>query len=272
VWRSVAIVVAFLAAGVALYIFFIRTALGQNLDASSFAAVVELRKITGPWADGLRLGIPEAAGVLLLVLLIIALVHRRLRGAFAAVALSVITLALSEGLKDVVVVRPFLGDFGYAENTFPSGHTAVTVSVLIGCYWLLPDRLRRPIVLVPLVILGAAGALFQVVAYAHRPSDVFGGALLVGAIAACFLGEGGGLGVAWRWIYWSLVVVSAAAGALCLIDWQLSDYATAPQPIGTTGILLCAAACVGAAMIVGAERTMTRRPVAPARSMAIVSR
>ncbi|NTV40257.1 MAG: hypothetical protein HGA51_09960, partial [Demequinaceae bacterium] len=173
--------------------------------------------------------------------------------ATAAAAITALSLIASALLKSLLE-RPLIGDFGYATNTFPSSRAAVTVAALIGSYWLLPDRLRRPVFIAPLLLLGSLTCLFQVVSYAHRTADVFGGALLAGLIAAIFAGPANALRPGWRRGLWAFVAVAALAGGLCLAKWEASGYATSQQTVATVGILLASAACVAAALAVGAER------------------
>lgn len=253
-WRPVVLSLSFLAASLAVYLLLIRTETGQHFDASTFGAVIWVREAIGPWSEILRDALTVVAGGILLLLLIIALVKQRLQDATAAAAVAALSLIVSTVLKSVID-RPFLGEFGYLVNTFPSSRAAATVGALIGVYWLLRGRFRQPVLLL-LLALGASAGLFQVVSYAHRLSDALGGALLAGLIAALFVGRGGGLSVAWRWVLWSLTVVMAVVGALCLSTWEGSGYETSQQVTGTVGILLAVAACVMAGLIVGAERPM----------------
>ena len=245
------------AAGVAVEIFFVQSASGQRLDASTFGAVVPLRALVGVWADRLRLVLPGLAAAVALVALVAAVVRGRWRSTIAPVALVLLTLAISTGLKDLIVVRPNLGDFGYPQNTFPSGHTAVTVAALVAFYWLLPRP--QPLVTIPLTILGSGAALFQVVSYAHRVSDVIAGALLVGVLASLFVGPAGAMRARWRWLFWIAVVLTAAGGALCLMAWESSGYDSIRQWTATAGIALTAGAGVGAAVTASAERPARSR-------------
>jgi hypothetical protein len=237
---------------------FILTEAGQRLDASSFGAVVGLRASIGELSGWLRGALTAICGVILLVMLIGALMRQRLRDATAAAAVTALSLIVSALLK-AVLERPFLGEFGYATNTFPSSRAAVSVAALIGSYWLLPDRFRRPVLMVPLLLLGSVTGLFQVVSYAHRTADVLGGVLLAGLVAALFTGAGGALQPGWRWGLWILVAVAAFSGSLCLWSWETSGYATSQQIVGTLGILLTSTASVTAALAVGAERPIGRR-------------
>lgn len=256
---SALISLAFLVLATGTYLFFVRTSLGQRLDASSFGAVTWLRAPLGSMAGPVRVGLLVIAAILFAVLAIRALLARRLRIVIVAVVICLITLVLASLLKDVVLTRPYLGDFGYRYNTFPSGHEAVTTAALVGSFLMIPAMQRRAVVLLPLLILGSASGLAQVVAYAHRPSDVFAGALLAGAVAAWFPGRSGSIGVRWLSGLWIYALLAAAAGALALASWQASGYATALQVAASVGIGLCASACVCAALIVGTRRRMSSR-------------
>ncbi|MBW4031758.1 MAG: phosphatase PAP2 family protein [Acidobacteria bacterium] len=255
--RTALIALGLAAIGIVIEIAFLRTAWGQRLDASTFGAVVPLREMLGVWADRSRLVLPALAAALASIALIFALVRGRWRSTIAPVVLVVLTLVICTVLKDFVVVRPYFGDFGYPQNTFPSGHTAVTVAALVALYWLLP----RPHLLatVPLILLGSATALFQVASYAHRLSDVIGGALLVGLLAVFFVGPIGTLRASRRWLLWTAVLATAVVGALCLMSWEASGYNPSQQWTATAGIALTAGAGVSAALAVAAERPTRQR-------------
>lgn len=253
--RPILLAAAFVAAGIAVEAFFIRTAAGQELDASTFAAVVDLRNALGAWPDRLRLLLPAASAVLVLIGIVLSLARRRWRGVIPAVLLPLIALILSTALKDLLV-RPDLGDNGYRENTFPSGHSAVTIACLIAFLWLIPRG--RAAVAIPLALLATAAAGVQVVSYAHRLSDVVGGALLAGAIAACFLQRVGGLRAAGRGVLWGVAAIAGAAGV-----WQLASWAATGQQLpGVLGIVLLSGASATAAIAVGAERAPSSAPSA----------
>jgi membrane-associated phospholipid phosphatase len=254
VWlRPILVAAAFTAAGVATWMFFIGTVEGQEVDASTFAAVGDLRDALGGWPDRLRLLLPISSAALLGIAIVVALARRRWRAVIPAVVLPLLALGLSTALKDLLA-RPALGDHGYPENTFPSGHSAVTIACLIAFLWLVPRG--RTVIAIPLALLatGAAGA--QVVSYAHRLSDVIGGALLAGAIAACFLQRVGGMRALGRVLLWAIAAVAGSVGA-----WQLGQWmATGEQLTGVLGIILLSGAAATAALVVGAERA----PSAPA--------
>jgi membrane-associated phospholipid phosphatase len=253
--RALLVASLFLAAVVGVYVFFVRTALGQQLDASSFGAITVIRSPLGSLPNHIRVILLGICGALVVILIVIALAQRRIRDVAVAVAICVVTIALSLALKDVLLSRPYLGNFGYDYNTFPSDHEAISTAALNASYLLLPGRSRRPIALVLLIILGAASGLFQVAAYAHRPSDVMAGALLAGGVSALFLGRGSGIGLrrSWRWGLWSVSAAAAILAAVFFVIWQDSGYTAGQQGTGTLAVALAALATVMASLTVGAE-------------------
>jgi membrane-associated phospholipid phosphatase len=255
--RTIISAAMLLGLGIAVEVFFLTTERGQRFYSSTFGAVVALRELVGVWADRLRVVLPGLAAISALVVLVIAVARGRWRAAIAPAALVLLTLVMSTALKDFVVSRPYLGDFGYAENTFPSGHTAVTVAVLVAFFWLLP-RLH-PLVAIPLTGFSSTAALFQVASYAHRLSDVIGGALLVAMIAVFLIGPVGALSARLRWGFWIGVVLAAVIGALCLMSWESSGYAYSQQWTATAGIALTAGASAGVAFTIAAERPIGAR-------------
>lgn len=251
--RATLIALVYLLAAGAVYVIFVRTAFGQRLDGSSFAAVTDIRSAIGPWAGRIRVALLVLSGLLVAVLLVLALVRRRFRDAIVAVAICVITIALSLTLKDLVLTRPALGQFGYSYNTFPSDHEAITTAALIASYLLLPGRVRQPLALLGLVVVGAASGLIQVVTYAHRPSDVLAGALLAGAVSAAFLVRRGSLGKAARWAIWLVAGLAAVVATFCFLFWHSSGYSPDAHWIGVLAVLFGSTSTVAAALAIGAE-------------------
>ncbi len=108
--------------------------------------------------------------------------------AAASVAAAVLT---TEVLKLIILERPPLTISGLngGENSYPSGHTTVGMSVCIAAMLVVPPRLRIPTALAA----GAIGAAFGVAVVAagwHRPSDAVGAyfvCLAVGAAAAILI-------------------------------------------------------------------------------------
>ncbi|WP_196280019.1 phosphatase PAP2 family protein [Catellatospora paridis] len=121
------------------------------------------------------------------VLLGAVVVGRRRRG-WAAVLLAIGIVVVSAGLVQLLkhaLTRPILLDVGIRrwDQSFPSGHTALALSVYAATLLAIPVRHRRIVGVV--VGLWALGVCLAVVASGwHRPSDVFAAALIVVAVAA----------------------------------------------------------------------------------------
>ncbi|WP_127818527.1 phosphatase PAP2 family protein [Microbacterium sp. CPCC 204701] len=90
---------------------------------------------------------------------------------------SVVAIAMKE-----LAPRPDLGEFAYAHNTFPSGHTAVSLAAAVAIIWCAP-RWMSPVLVLVLGGLVSYVALGSVFSLAHRGSDSVGGALLAGAVS-----------------------------------------------------------------------------------------
>ena len=116
-------------------------------------------------------------------LAVVRLAQRRIGLVVPALALIAASAVLSRLLKGGLLARPDFGDFSYAENTFPSGHVTVSIAAAIAICWLLPGMTRGSLVLV-LFAAAICVALFSVWSFAHRASDIVGGALLAGFLAA----------------------------------------------------------------------------------------
>jgi hypothetical protein len=253
--RSASISLIFGAAFAAIYLYFVRTRAGQKLDAASFDAIGWLHTALGPASGAIRVILILLAALVLLLLVLVAVFHRRFRDAAMAVAIGLVTLAVSPALKGVFLTRPHLGDFGYQFNTFPSDHEAITMAAVIGSFLLLPVNLRTPPVETALLLLGTLSGLFQIVAFAHRLSDVLGGALLAGLIAVWVPSGGRKRSFREHSILWIFVGFSAVLGSLCIATWSWSGYSDALQVVATVGIALCTAGCVCASVAATYFRT-----------------
>lgn len=171
---------------VALYLWAVRTEPGQEWDITLFARLQMLGETAETLASLLRWLLPALLAVLYALLALTRLRQRRFAAVIGTVLLGVLSIGSARVLRLNVLGRPDLGDYGYFYNTYPSGHVAATtalaaaVLILAGRRW----RLRVAAAVVPLV---AVACLASVIGHAHRPSDVLGAVLLVGAIAAAGL-------------------------------------------------------------------------------------
>ncbi len=170
---------------VVVYLLAVHTALGQRLDASAVGG----RKILSPhrvrvaarlhtWVDVASLTLLGGA------IMFTALVRDRLRLALGAGVIIGASVVTAETLKHTLG-RPYFGvnDALHRVPTFPSGHTAVAMSLAVAAVLVAPKRWRS--------IAGVLGATFatavggsMVATASHRPSDVIGSALIVTAWAS----------------------------------------------------------------------------------------
>jgi membrane-associated phospholipid phosphatase len=143
------------------------------LDASSYAN--QERALLG------LVTVPNLA-LAIAVLAVIGAALRGVRSVLRVVAMIVAANVLTQLLKYAVLSRP---DFAEAasDNTFPSGHTVVYVSALLGLLMVLPAAVRPIAGVLSALVLGIVG--FQLLEFGwHRASDVVGGVLLVVAMVA----------------------------------------------------------------------------------------
>ncbi|WAP51786.1 phosphatase PAP2 family protein [Arthrobacter sp. ATA002] len=129
---------------------------------------------------------------------LVGLVRRRPDLAFAGVAVIVLGQVITQGLKRFILPRPELvevsGDF--TQNSFPSGHTTIAMTVLFAVFIVVPYRWRGLAALVVLTWAIGIGA-YTTTAKWHRFSDTLGAdavALLCGCLAAWWLTRRGSLG------------------------------------------------------------------------------
>jgi membrane-associated phospholipid phosphatase len=123
------------------------------------------------------------AGVLLLVCAV-ALVRRSPLLAVAGAAVIGGSVVTTEVLRHLVLLRPILLPSGVRrdDQSFPSGHTAVAMSVMCALVLVIPHRFRWVVVLPTSAWATAVGAS-TVTANWHRPSDTIGSDLIVLAYA-----------------------------------------------------------------------------------------
>jgi len=158
------------------------TVAGQQADAGAFRTLAPLHDVGRDVAGALRRGLPVACALVATVLGVVALVRRAWRDLIAAVLVAVGTAGAAIGLREVLV-RPDLGGYGYAHQTFPSGHVAVVGGLCVAIWLLWPWPSSRAVAGWAGLAVTAVAALASVVTYAHRPSDVVG-SLLVATAAA----------------------------------------------------------------------------------------
>ncbi|MFD0146480.1 MULTISPECIES: phosphatase PAP2 family protein [unclassified Streptomyces] len=121
--------------------------------------------------------------VALLVLTAIGMLRRRYALTVTALGAVAASLFLAEVLRRFLLARPDLVEAPahLSPNSFPSGHTAIAVSVMFGLTLVVPYRARGLAVGLCALWALAVGA-YTVAAGWHRPSDVIGADLLVLAV------------------------------------------------------------------------------------------
>ncbi|SKC37358.1 hypothetical protein [Krasilnikoviella flava] len=180
--RAAALAVGF----VVLYVAGVVAPWGQRVDELAFnvltGAGAPLRHVAGVAREVLVLGL----GVVVAVLAVRALRDRRWPALAASLALAA-AAALAFVLRGAVLPRPVHDVLlGYPYNTFPSTHVAATAALALVLVALWPSRGSVGPVVVREAALAAVvlACVVNVVTFAHRPFDVLGSLLLVGAVAS----------------------------------------------------------------------------------------
>lgn len=169
------------AAFAGLYALAVLTPVGQLVDGASLGSFSFLR--TEEWMPVYALRDPGA--LLLCICAAVAILVAGLRGRPApAIRASVLVGAtvVVNVLLDLVLVRPPLAESGYDYNTFPSGHAAVSVAAVVAVAWTRSEK-TRPMYVAALSVGSFLVAVFSLLSFAHRASDIVAGLLLVGALA-----------------------------------------------------------------------------------------
>jgi len=178
---SVAMVAFGVASVAALYLVFVRTGPGQRLDQESLLRVDADPHLTRDIArvlNDLSIGLGIAV---LVACMAVALVRGQIRHAIAAAVLVGGANLTTQLLKHVWLTRP---DFGFGtDNSLPSGHTTVAVSLTLAMLLVVPGFARVVVVLAGSVAASLVG-VGLVVAGWHRPSDV------VAALGVCLAWSG----------------------------------------------------------------------------------
>ncbi|MFF2451681.1 hypothetical protein [Isoptericola sp. NPDC058082] len=159
---------------------------GQWVDAVAFSVLTGAGAMLHPVAAVAREVLVLGLGVVVAALAVRAVRDRRWRALAACLALAAAAV-LALVLRGAVLPRPVHEvALGYPYNTFPSTHVAATAALAIALVVLWPGRARAGHVVVREVAVAAVlvACVVNVVAFAHRPVDVLGSLLLVGAAAS----------------------------------------------------------------------------------------
>ncbi|MBO3664816.1 phosphatase PAP2 family protein [Microbacterium stercoris] len=136
-------------------------------------------------------------GIAVVLVAVVALLRRRLDLAVAAVGIIVLGQVITQSLKRFVLPRPQLVEVvgEYTQNSFPSGHTTIAMTVLFAALIVVPYRWRGVTLFVVMTWAIGIGA-YTVTAKWHRFSDTLGAdavALTCGCLAAWWLTRRGAI-------------------------------------------------------------------------------
>ena len=115
----------------------------------------------------------------IVLLILIGLLRRRLLLSFVSVAMVGASIGTTE-LFQRFLQRPLLLAHGFRreDQSFPSGHTTVAMSLMCALVMVTPYRLRGPVVFLASLWAASVGVA-TVTASWHRPSDTIGADLIV---------------------------------------------------------------------------------------------
>lgn len=157
------------------------TLTGQSLDDVALAQAEADRNNFFPWiflAAAQR--VPELVSFAAAILAIVWTVHTR-RWVPALIALFMILGAnvSTQFLKRVVLEKPDFGIQHIVHNSFPSGHTTATATILVALLLVAPPRLRARTATWGWILAAITGMLTVLNGW-HRPSDAAAALLIVG--------------------------------------------------------------------------------------------
>lgn len=251
-----------LAGVVAMHRAFVRTVAGRYVDAVAITGAgigfAHVERLVHAVLDVVSVASVVAA---VLVIAFLALLRRRYLLATATTVLVVGAILTTEVLKLYVFSRPAMAKplpnlvEGNADNTLPSGHTTVALSVAVAFVLVVPSAFRGLAALAGTGYAALTGVA-TLSAQWHRPSDVVAACLVVGAWAAGIAGVSILLsphrhpepmtGRPAALLLGALAVVALAVGILGLVMTKQ----THPGDMDRSGLLVGYAG--GAASIVGA--------------------
>lgn len=237
---------AFLVPMLLVYALAVLTPAGQAIDDHTYPFRGGVDGLAANVFDTVRSTIPVLVTAAVVVVGILSLLRRRWREPLVATVALIVVSLVAQVLRDDVFPRPSYGLdglFGDVGNTFPSRHVAYTLTACIVFLRLLPAGAlaRAPWLRAAAAAVAVAVSLASLAAYAHRWSDVVGGALLAGAVGCC-LSRGARLPARTiagarpaRWV--ALAAVVAASAVLAAVPLEA---------VALWGLTVGAAALVGA--------------------------
>ena len=226
---------------------------GQEVDSDAMDSVDGSSATVMTLLDGLGKVSIGTAAVVLGLCVVLALGRRRLPHAIGAVVIVIGANITTQVLKRAAIDRPDLGVGLELDNSLPSGHTTLVLSLVAAALLVAPHAARLAIASAGALVTTVTGAS-TVVADWHRPSDVLAALLVVPIWAALVV-----LCLGWtspaaeevrrgRWHGAVAVVGAGLAGVLLLGVGVRPDQGWAD--LSTAAVMLAAIGLV-AAMSVG---------------------
>lgn len=228
---------------------------GQRTDTAAMDAVYARGDVVSEILSYLGYVSIGTATLALVVLVGISLAAGRWRVGLGVVCF-VAGANLTTQLLKILIDRPHYVD--HLENSLPSGHTTLVMSLVLAALVAVPRALRYPAVLIA-TFLGTATGASTVVAGWHRPSDILAAlvvCLVWGAIVALVIGwslEYGPLVTA----VWALLGAFAAGVLLIFVGVR-------PQG-GWSGFVDAALVLSSMGLATALAVTLFTRLIAPAR-------
>jgi membrane-associated phospholipid phosphatase len=166
-----------------LHLLVVRTYWGQRLDEHAFVGHDFFAARAAQADSFLRLVSFGSLFMAIVLVAAVAILRRRPLLALLAAASVGLSVAVTEVLKLFVLERPQLVPSFIFDNSFPSGHATVGMSVAVAAMLVVPQRLLIPTA-IGAGLFGSAFGVAVVAAGWHRPSDAVGAFLVVLSIAA----------------------------------------------------------------------------------------
>jgi membrane-associated phospholipid phosphatase len=193
-WLHVAVGSAI--AAVLVYVLAVLTPVGQELENAALRGADQVStNEAGAANSSLDQITVYSLAIAVVLIAAIGLLRRRLDLALAAVGVIVAGQVITQGLKRYVLPRPPLVPLTghYADNSLPSGHTTIAMTVLFAALIVVPYRWRG--VALFFVLSWAVGiGSYTVTAKWHRLSDTLSAdaiALALGCLASWWLARRG---------------------------------------------------------------------------------
>jgi membrane-associated phospholipid phosphatase len=160
----------------------VHTSSGRGLDERIFTAVPRHHSMWFRLSGALIGSEPIWVIVGIAVATAVGLRRRRVFRLAVGLSVAVVSVAMAELFKRVLLSRPSAGAAGAVSNSFPSGHAVVAAVVVVAVWFVVGDRWRGRVVVIGSVLCGLVGVA-TVVQQWHRPSDVVSAYALVAACA-----------------------------------------------------------------------------------------